>query len=130
MMNLFSQKGFIALITILIISAICVMVGLTLTLESITEMKMSLEEVWGSQAYYLANYCVEEALMKLKEDDSYRGDEIINIDEGNCHILPIEGNWIIKVIANVANHTKKLKVVVSEIYPEMVIDSWEEVSEF
>ena len=127
---LISQKGLIALITVLIISVIILVVGLTLSLGSISEMKMGLQKSQSAESYYLANLCVEEALMKLKEDSTYSGNETLNIENGNCHILPIEGNWMIKVLATASGQTKKLKVVVSEIYLEMIIDSWQEVSEF
>ncbi len=68
--------------------------------------------------------------MKLKENSSYLGDETINVENGNCTILPIEGNWTIKVSAFSSGQVKKMKLVVSQIDPEIIVDSWEEVAEF
>ena len=123
-------KGFIALITILLILGVVLIVGLGISQLSIGEAKMSLQKSQSSQAYYLANLCAEDALMKLKEDINYPGDETINIENGTCQILPIEGTWTVKISANSQNQIKKMKIVVSQINPNMIIDSWQEVAEF
>ena len=68
--------------------------------------------------------------MKLKENIDYSGGETIEIGGGNCQILPIEGNWTIKTIANFQNQIKKIKIIISKVNPQMVISSWQEVSEF
>lgn len=124
------QKGFIAITTVLIISALVLMVGIGISLESIGEMKMGLQRSLSSQVYYLANLCAEQTLMKLKENSGYLGDETINVENGNCTILPIEGNWTIKVSASSSGQIKKMKLIVSQIDPEIIVDSWEEVAEF
>ncbi len=125
-----NMRGFIALMIVLLISAITLTVGVSLGLLSISEIQMSLQKNQSSQSYYLANLCAEQALMKLKENSNYSGDEIINIGNGNCTILSIEGNWIIKVSAFSSGQIKKMKLVVSQINPEIIVDSWEEVAEF
>ena len=124
------QKGFIALITVLILLGIVLIIGLSSSFLSIGEASMSLQKSQSSQAYYLANLCAEDALMKLKIDPNYSGNETINIGNGSCQILSIEGNWTIKVSGNFYNQIKKIKIIVSQINPEMVIDSWQEVAEF
>jgi type II secretory pathway component PulK len=124
------QRGFIALITVLIILGIILMIGVGISFLSVEEASMGLQKSQSSQAYYLSNLCAEHALMKLKEDSSYTGNEIINIDNDNCQVLPIEGNWTIKVTANFQNQIKKMKIKVSQVSPKMVIDSWEEVAAF
>ncbi|MCH8741571.1 hypothetical protein IH779_01595 [Patescibacteria group bacterium] len=123
------MKGFIALITILIILGVVLLIGLGISQFSISEAQMSLQKSQSSQAFYLANLCAEDALMKLKGDISYSGETIPNIENGSCTIL-VDGNWTVKVSANFQNQIKKIKIVVSQINPEMIIDSWQEVSEF
>lgn len=125
-----NHKGFVALIIVLIIFAVALSVGLGVSFLSISEAGMSLEKIYSLKAYYLANLCAEEALMKLKENVNYSGNETISAEGGSCQILPIEGNWIIKVIGNFQNQIKKVKIVVSQVNPEMEIQSWQEVSEF
>ena len=125
-----TNNGFIALVTVLIIFAIVLLVGLSISLLSINEAQMGLRKSLSSQAYYLANLCAEDALMKLKEDINYSGNETIGIGGGSCQILPIEGNWTIKTISNFQNQVKKIKIIVSQANPQMLISSWQEVSEF
>ena len=122
--------GFIALITIFIILAILLLLGLSFGLLAISETNMSLEKTKSSQAYFLANLCAEQALMKLKEDINYQGPETINIENGSCQILQIEGQWIIKTIGNMQNNIKKMRISVSQINPKIIISSWQEVADF
>lgn len=126
----FRPSGFIALVTLLIIFSIALLIGLGIFLLSIGEMKMGFKKTQSSQAYYLANLCAEQALMKLKENINYPGDETIEIEGGNCQILPIEGIWIIKVIGFFQNQVKKIKIAVNQVNPEMTISSWQEVADF
>jgi len=125
-----NQQGFIALTTVLIILAITLAIGIGLGLNSISEMQMGLQKNQSSAAYYLSNLCAEHALMKLKENSAYSGNETATTEKGSCQILSIEGSWIVKVSATSSGQAKKIKIIVSQIDPEMIIDSWEEVAEF
>jgi hypothetical protein len=125
-----TNNGFIALVTVLIIFAIVLLVGLSISLLSINEAQMGLRKSQSSQAYFLANLCAEDALMKLKEDINYSGNETIEIEGGSCQILPIEGKWTIKTISNFQNQVKKIKIMVSQVNPKMIISSWQEVADF
>lgn len=124
------MKGFVALTTVLIILAISLIFGLGISLLSISEMTMGLEKNFSSRAYYLANLCAEEALMKLKENSNYSGNETIAVDNGSCQILPVEGNWQVKTVGNSQKQIKKMKIVISQINPQMIIQSWQEVADF
>ena len=123
-------EGFIALITDFIIISIALLISLGFALLGISEMDMGFKKTQSSQAYFLANLCAEQALMKLKEDINYQGPETINIDNSNCQILQIEGQWIIKTIGNAQNNIKKMRISVSRVNTKIIIDSWQEVADF
>lgn len=125
-----NKQGYIALISILIISALVVLIATSANLFSISESKMGLEENQSWQAYYLANLCAEEALMTLKNGGTYTEEEIINMENGSCTIFPIEGNWTIKVSGSVGNMTRKIKIEINSINPEIEISSWQKVADF
>lgn len=125
-----TNKGLVALITVLIISAVALSIGVSISLLSIGQAKMSLQQTQSSQSAFLANLCAEEALMKLKEDSNYLGNEIINSGNSSCQILPLEGNWLIKVLADYSNQVRKVRIVVNQIDPEIIITSWQEVADF
>jgi predicted chitinase len=124
------EKGFIALITLLILFLISLSIGIGLALRSIGRTKTSLQINQSSQAFYLANLCVENALMKLKENINYSGNETIQVEGSYCQILPIEGKWTIKIIGNFQNQVKKVKIIVNQVNPQMIIQSWQEVPDF
>jgi len=124
------EKGFIGLITVLIILGIILIIGLSISFLSIGEAGMSLQKNQSSQAYYLANLCAEEALMTLKKGGTYTEEATIDTEDGSCKILPIEGTWTLKVSGTAFNQIKKMKIVVSQINPEMIIESWQEVADF
>ena len=107
------------------------MIGLSISFLSIGEVSMSLQKSQSSQVYYLANLCAEEALMKLKENSGYTG-ETINIENGSCtSLVSLAGSiWTIEVSANFQNQIKKMQIIISQINPEMIIDSWQEVADF
>ena len=128
------QQAYIALITILIISAVTLLIVASAGLFGISETEMGLIEDQSTQSYYLANACAEYALERLKNNINYAGDETLDIDDGSCYIYLPEGNGnedrIIKVTGTLANQTRKVKIIIQEINPLMVIGSWQEVSEF
>jgi hypothetical protein len=124
------KKGFVALITLLILFLISVSLGIGLGFRSISRSKTALSIFYSSRAFYLANLCAEEALMKLKENIYYSGGETISLNEGSCEILPIKGNWTIKTIGNFKNHTKRVKIIVNQVNPEISIQFWQEVPDF
>jgi len=123
-------QGFIALITVIIVAAITMVVGIGVSLLSISEANIGLGTHQSSQAYYMANLCAEHALMRLKEDVSYTGDETMNNEMGSCTIFPVEGNWVIEVQGVSSNFVSKIRIVISQVDPSMVINSWEEVADF
>lgn len=124
------MKGFIALITVLIILGVILLIGLGISQLSISEAQMGLQKSQSSQAFYLANLCAEDALMKLKNDSNYLGNETIIAENGSCQILPIEGNWTVKVSGTVSNQIKKMEIIISQVNPEIIIESWQEVAGF
>jgi len=125
-----NQKGFIALTLVIIASGMALMIVIVSGLLGISELKMELQKSQSLQSYYLANLCAEHSLMRLKENMSYNGDESIILAEGTCRILPIEGNWTIRVSASSSGQVKKMKIIIDQINPKMSISSWTEVDEF
>ncbi len=124
------KNGFIALLSLLILFLISLSIGIGLSLRSISRSKTIISIFHSSKAFYLANLCAEQALMNLKENVNYSGNETISIEEGSCQILPIEGKWTIKVIGNFKNNKKKIKIIVNKVNPEIEIQLWQEISDF
>jgi len=130
MVELKKQQGFIALITVLIISAVALLIGVNISLFSIGEANMSFKKIQSDQSYYLANLCAEKALRQLRKNSAYQGNESLSFPEGQCSILPIEGKWIIKVTGTSLNQVRKMKITVGQLDPKITIVSWQQVSDF
>ena len=124
------EKGYIALISVLVVSGVALMILMSAGFLSVLDLKMELQKSQSNQAYYLANLCAEHSLMQLKENISYNGNESLGFKEGTCQILPIEGSWTIKILASSSQQVKKMKIITSQIIPRIIIDSWEEVADF
>ena len=128
------NQGFIALISILIIGAVILSISIGVSLRSIDETKMSLDQQESHKALALANLCAEQALMKLTSVLNYTGSESIIIDGETCDIFLITGsgnlNRTVKTQSTVSGYTGKVKLEVSQVSPAMQISSWEEVAGF
>lgn len=132
--NYLTGRGFIALISILIISAVILLIALGVSQFGISQSKIALQRNQTSESYYLAQSCAEEALMKLKEDLGYRGNEILNIEGNSCAILSVGGsgnrNRLVKTTSNAYNQIRKIKIEIDRINPLMEIKYWQEVANF
>jgi len=128
------MNGYIALISILIISAVLLLIVSLANLMSIGEVGMSLEESQGWESFYLATACAEEALMSLKDDLDYAGLETIVLDNGSCNIMALEGTGneerVINTFSTTQGLARKIKVKVEQVNPDMIINSWQEVPDF
>lgn len=129
-----NQQGYIALMSLIIVSALVVLIASSANLLSISESSMGLQENQGWEAYYLANACAEEALMKLKNDLNYSGNETLDFDNGNCAIEPLEGtggeNRIINTSGTAYNQVRKIRIEINRVNPDIEIKSWQEVASF
>jgi len=129
-----NKNGYVALFSVVFISALLILIATSANLLSIGESDMSLQENQSWEASYLAVACAEDALMKLKGDPGYSGDETLNFNSGSCRILPIESggdeNRIIKTSSNAYNQVRKIKIEISKINPKIQLKSWQPVADF
>lgn len=128
-----NKNAYIALISVLIISAIALVVSLSASLTSTDQAKIGLKKSLSSESLYFASSCAEEALMRLRENTAYLGNETLTIIPGACQILPIELSGslrLIKVISSYKNQFRKIKISVDVSTLPLKIDSWQEVADF
>ena len=86
MKNIVVQSGFIALTSLLIISALALSIAVSISLLGVGEAKNSLDYKKGQEALYVAYGCLEEALLQLKTDSTYSGGSL-PLGNGTCNIL-------------------------------------------
>lgn len=123
-------EGFIALISVIIITAVITAIVFALSFMSFFLRTNILESEYKDQSIGRAEACVYTTILKLTLDQSYSGNET----EGSvpCFIRPIPSGPFpkdIEVEANVNNFHTNLRVTVSAP-PTLSIISWEEIGDF
>lgn len=78
-----------ALMNVLIVSSIALVILTSLSSSLFGENKIITEAVNADSAYYLANACAEEGLMRIRRDLNYAGGMLV-IDTNNLCTTTIE----------------------------------------
>lgn len=127
-------SGFVALISVLIISAICLLIGSGLLLRAIDEGNIAIVADQASRAEAAATFCAEEALIQLQQNKFYTGNVTVTTNGGDtCRIRLIvkSGNsYSLQTTSTVMGATRKLNISITTLKPHMKISSWQDVAEF
>ena len=127
------MNGYIALTSILIISAIVLLIALSAGLLSISELNMGLEKNQSAEAYYLASACAEQGLQEIRNSDSFTGAGNLSLENGTCtyDVSQTGGeNRTVEALGSVNNIVRKIKISLDAINPSINITSWQEVPDF
>lgn len=129
-----SRPGYILLILILIIGAVCsvILSSLLLLGSNASHVSMSVEQ--SGKALELAQGCAEYGLQKLRTSLTYSGDEVLTYGSGVCELLTIGGigntSRLLCTEGQSGDSIRRLEIVVSQLLPKTTIFSWQEVSSF
>ena len=133
----YAKKGFIALISVLIITAVSIIIGTTVVLKSISHASESLSELYSAQAWSSASGCVEYALGQISVSSTtfstYTGSTTMSVGSIPCQIMPIVTSGtsiVVKASSTVASYSRRLQVTVATNTPQSVISSWQELGDF
>ncbi len=124
------NSGFIALTSVLIISAVVLAIAVSVSLLGIGEANSSLTFARGEETKKVAESCVEEALLRLRDTGSYSGGTL-SVGNGSCTIA-VSGagsNKTIDVIATLSGppqYVRKLQVTVKRVGNSVNVLSWSE----
>ena len=129
-----SQNGFIALTSVIIVSAFVVVLFIGMFFSSTEQIERVDDREFSTRALGLANSCAEEALNKLKNDLGYNGNEVINVGTYTCDIMEFDSTDMTKVIktkGEVNGYVKRVQIEVSVLdHPYLDIIDWRIVSDF
>lgn len=120
-------RGYIALISTLIIGAVATLIATSLILLGIGTSRSSFDVKKGMQARALANACAEEALQQIRSADSFNGTGNLGFDSGTCdYTVSQTGGENRSIIASgiSQNMHRKVEIEVGTIYPKLVINKW------
>jgi len=121
-----NQRGYIALIAVLIIVVATLAIGLSLNSLSIGETQSGLLIQQSVQSQSIADSCMNEAYQKLRFDSAYGGGSL-NIGQGSCIItvIPSGSDFIITVQSDVNNIITKLESSVTVNGNNIVVNYWQ-----
>ncbi|MBP6948566.1 MAG: hypothetical protein KBC41_00045 [Candidatus Pacebacteria bacterium] len=127
------RRGYIALISVIVIGAIGVAIMLSIMLSGISTTKTDFAVQQSGSAKVLASSCGEEALQKILETGTTSSSVTIAIGEGTCSytITSQSGqNITIQATALIGTITSKVKIVIATTTPAILLSSWQEVGDF
>lgn len=128
-----TQRGYIALISVLIIGAVGMAITVSLLVLGIGNARTSFALVQSSQAKALAGACAEEALQEIRDNTAYTGSQTSSIGQGLCtYTVTDQGqqNRRVEASGSVDATIRKIEINITNINPAIEIDSWEEVDSF
>ncbi len=129
--QLSTNKGFVVLISTLVAGAVGIAITASIILLGLSSSRSSFTFVQHRQAYWAANGCVEEALGMIRDDMSYVGSDSFSIGQGTCTYTVTNTGGETRAITSegiVGNVHSRLSIVVTDINPEIIIFSWQEVA--
>jgi hypothetical protein len=126
------RPAFIALVSILIISAIATVIAVGLLLRAIGENQMAVNNDLSQRAQLAATSCAEYALGQLRLSNTYAGNATLIVDSGDtCHIGVPGGsgntNRTLVTTSTILDVTQTENISITQLTPQLKISSWQDV---
>ena len=125
------ESGYVALLSVLIIGAAALAIGVVLLLTSTDSQRNTLTSQQSKQARSLAIACGQEALVVIHDNTGYTGTGNLTLGQGSCsYTVTSTGatTRTIDVTANVSNITRKAQIYVTIGALNISISSWKEIN--
>ncbi|OGI83408.1 hypothetical protein A2997_01665 [Candidatus Nomurabacteria bacterium RIFCSPLOWO2_01_FULL_36_10b] len=125
------QSGFSLLLAVMFLSAIGLIVALTLSLNSQSTLLSyhARDDVW--RARWLATACAEYALQQISMSTTYTGNSSLTFDSGSCTYVVDNSTPAQRHVQTTGvsdNSFIEFSIDVSQISPRIVIDTWDVVA--
>ena len=119
-----NQKGMVALITILIISSMVLMITVSLSWRSTSELQLSWWSNQSEEVYGLANSCMEEGLNRLRLTwEDYDGSLELNGNSCIISITTVVDSATVVVTASIGDISRGITAVIADSFNFI---SWQE----
>jgi len=122
-----NQKGFIALISAIIISLTLLALGASLSLSGFYLRGNILSTEFKEKSAALSEACVETAILEIAKDGNYSGNETVFVGNDSCYIRSVSGGSekTIETQAEYRSAYTNLRVVINP--NDFSVISWEEI---
>lgn len=127
-------QGVVALISLLVISAVLLAMGLTIARVGRNEVILARLFSEGEIAFDVADACVEEGASRLKDDASYAGGSF-SLDDGTCVVSIADLGGGGRLIRGTGHYQRAIRVVDANVtlstngqgnVVKLTINSWKE----
>lgn len=124
------QPGFVALSTVLIISAVTLVVASTVGYLSIGEIQSAFALYKGEENLQFVEGCVEDAMLKIRSNSSY-SETSFTMNGATCNITYNDSgpvNWDLTISPAVTSvYNRKIRVQFTRSDTEITLTSWKEI---
>jgi len=127
------RKGYIALISVILMSALGLGIMLSVIATGVDASKTDFSLQQSGAARSIASSCAEEALQRIVETGTTTISGNLIVASGTCsyNVTSVNGqNITIQSTGILGTVTSKIKVVVATTTPSVSLSSWEEVVDF
>jgi hypothetical protein len=126
-----SSAGFVAFLTILLVSAVVLSASVSVALLGVGEMSSSLSTRKSLEALKIAEACGEEALLRIRRSQSYTGGTL-TFDRGSCTISATSSNslytaTVSATLTGAPNFTRKLELSIQRAGNLVNLRNWREI---
>lgn len=123
------QKGYIALLTVLIVMAVVITSASTIALLSIGEGQSGFALFKGEDTLTFVEGCTEDYILKIRAQGAGFVAGNITRPEGTCTITVNSGNpnWDITVSTNTTTYKRSIRVIFTRNPTGITLTSWKEV---
>jgi hypothetical protein len=125
--NFYNNDGYIAIVTVLVIGAVMLLVGMAVVLNSINTGQGSLGEIKKEASLGYTESCAEEALLRINNDNALP--TVIILPEGNCTVTinsQTGSGWDFTVSGNWSGYSKSVRVTATR-GSTVAVNSWKEI---
>jgi hypothetical protein len=115
------DSGFVALTTVLVLSAVMLALGIGMVSREILGAQGSLGMEARDMARAYAEGCADLALLKLTREPGYGGSEGILMGDDSCDIGAVEGTGesrTVRVTGHAGEHAYELSISIDALYPQ------------
>ena len=104
------NKGFIAVSSLLVISAIVLIISISVPLLSVSGLTQSLSTYKSNYSLNLVESCVEKALFEINQNDSLS--TLYSLPEGDCQLVINQNgpDWDFTVQGFFDNYSHKIRI--------------------
>lgn len=133
MKKIINNKGYVALITVLMIGAVGLSIAVSLLLLSIGTSKTSYSIEVSAEARVYADACINDALEKIRKNQSFVGTKTLSFDYGECSYEVIDNGGGARTINSVGSSNtaiRKAQAILDAVNPKPNIVSFQELEDF